>query len=124
VSVLFPRKAGAKFNSKYYGEKHLPMLREKFGQACKAIVIDRGIRGGTPDAPAPFLIVANLMFENLEAFQNSFRPNAQAIMEDFANFSNVQPIIQIMLIRLTPKPTWANIRHEQHLPNPRHSPAR
>ena len=95
MSVLYPRMAGAKFNGKYYVESHIPMLREKLGAACKAIVIDRGVRGGAPNIPAPFLIIANLMFDSLESFQAVYRPNAQAIMGDVVNFSNVQPIIQI-----------------------------
>ncbi len=95
VSVLFPRKEGAKFNMKYYAESHLPLVRGKLGDACKGIVIDRGVRGGAPNAPAPFLVIANLLFDDGEAFQSAFRPHAQEIMADIPNFSNVQPVIQV-----------------------------
>ncbi|HAP68476.1 MAG TPA: EthD family reductase, partial [Flavobacteriales bacterium] len=37
----------------------------------------------------------NLYFENLEAFQNSFGPNAEKIMGDLPNFTNIEPVIQI-----------------------------
>jgi hypothetical protein len=43
VSVLFPRREGMKFNIKYYAETHLPMLRQKLGDACKGLVFDRGV---------------------------------------------------------------------------------
>jgi len=99
VSVLFPRKEGMKFNMKfnmkYYGETHLPLLRQKLGDACKGVIVDRGVRGATPNAPAPFVAVTNLMFDNVEAFQGAFRPNATELMSDIQKFSNVQPLIQI-----------------------------
>jgi uncharacterized protein (TIGR02118 family) len=95
VSVLFPRREGMKFNIKYYGETHLPMLRQKLGDACKGVVVDRGVRGSAPDVPAPFVVVTNLMFENLETFQGAFRPNRTDILADIQNFSNVQPLIQV-----------------------------
>ncbi len=95
VSVFYPRKEGAKFNMKYYADSHLPLVRGKLGDSCKGIVIDRGVRGGAPDTPAPFLVIADLLFDDVEAFQNAFRPVAQEIMADIPNFTNVQPTIQV-----------------------------
>jgi len=95
VSLLFPRQEGIKFNVKYYAETHFPMLRQKLGDACKGGVVDRGLRGAAPNVPAPFVMITNLMFEGLEAFQGAFRPNRTDILADIQSFSNVQPLIQI-----------------------------
>lgn len=95
VSVFYPRQNGAKFDLNYCTNTHLPLLRQKFGNACKGIVIDRGVRGVTPQAPAPFVVIANMLFENVEAFQNVFRPNAAEISSDITKFTNIQPIIQV-----------------------------
>ena len=95
VSVLYPRKNGAKFDLKYYAGTHLPLLRSKLGDACKGIVIDRGLRGAAPKTPAPFILVANLLFDNMESFQRAFRPHAEEIAADIGKFTNIQPIVQI-----------------------------
>jgi uncharacterized protein (TIGR02118 family) len=95
VSVFYPRQNGTKFDLNYFTATHLPLLRRKFGEACKGIVIDRGVRGAAPQTQAPFVVVANMMFESIEAFQNAFRPNAAEIADDVARFTNIRPVIQI-----------------------------
>ena len=50
VSVLYPQKAGAKFDMDYYCKKHIPMVQQKLGAACKKVEIDQGIGGGAPGA--------------------------------------------------------------------------
>ena len=95
VSLLYPRKNGAKFDLKYYAGTHLPLLRRKFGAACKGIVIDRGLRGADPRTPAPFVVIANLLFENMDSFQQAFRPHAEEISADITKFTDIRPIIQI-----------------------------
>jgi uncharacterized protein (TIGR02118 family) len=95
VTLSYPRQNGAKFDLNYYTNTHLPFLRQKFGDACKGIVIDRGVRGGRPQTPAHFVVVANLLFDNIEAFQNVFRPNAAEIAADVAKFTKISPMLQI-----------------------------
>jgi uncharacterized protein (TIGR02118 family) len=53
-----------------------------------------GIAGGTPDTPAPYVVIANMVFESMESFEHSFA-NAEKIMADLPNFTNVQPQVQI-----------------------------
>jgi hypothetical protein len=53
-----------------------------------------GIAGGTPDTPAPYVVIANMVFESMESFEHSFGANA----EDYgrsSKFTNVQPQVQI-----------------------------
>ena len=95
VSVFYPRKNGARFNLNYFSSTHIPLLRQKFGDACKGIVIDRGVRGSSSQTPAPYFLIANMLFESAEAFQNVFRPNAAETSGEVAKFTNIQPIIQI-----------------------------
>jgi uncharacterized protein (TIGR02118 family) len=95
VSFFFPHRDGAKFNIKYYLSQHVPMLKERLGSALKNVVIDRGLRGGTPKSPPHFILVANLMFDDLPSFRAAFRPNAQEFLKDVPNFTNVRPRIQI-----------------------------
>jgi len=36
-----------------------------------------------------------MYFESIEAYQNSFGPNAEKIRNDIPNYTNIQPIVQI-----------------------------
>jgi len=54
-----------------------------------------GIAGGSPDQPAPFIVIANLTFKSMETFQQSFGANAEKILADLPNFTNAQPQVQI-----------------------------
>jgi uncharacterized protein (TIGR02118 family) len=100
VSVLYPNSAGCRFDMGYYLDKHMPMVQQKLGPACKSIEVEQGIATATPGAPAPFIALGHLYFDSLAAFQCAFAPHAQAIMSDIPNYTNVQPTIQISEIKL------------------------
>lgn len=95
VTVLYPNGSEAKFDKDYYFNSHIPMLKELVGDALKKVEVNIGIAGGTPDAPAPFMALANLDFESVDTFQQSFGPHTEQILGDLPNFTNVQPQVQI-----------------------------
>ncbi|MBU2973993.1 EthD family reductase [Zobellia sp. B3R18] len=39
--------------------------------------------------------MANLLFDSLESFQESFGSNAEKILSDLPNFTNAKPQVQI-----------------------------
>lgn len=100
ISVFYPNSASVRFDMNYYVSKHLPMVQKKIGPALKAVAAEQGISGGTPGAPAPYVAVGHLMFDSIDAFQAAFAPHSEAIMADVANYTNVQPIIQIAEVKL------------------------
>jgi len=95
VSVLYPQADGASFDMDYYCNSHMPMVREKLGDACKNSAIDGGLAGGAPDAPPTYVAMGHLYFDSLEDFQSSFGPHAEAIMGDIPNYTNIEPVIQV-----------------------------
>ena len=95
VTILYPNEEGKTFDMEYYSNKHMPMLRKRFGNSLKKLEIDKGISGRTPNDPIPFLAVGYLYFESIADYQNSFGPNAQKIRGDIPNYTNIQPIVQI-----------------------------
>lgn len=95
VSVLYPSGDGNTFDMNYYSTKHFALVERVFGTALKSYSIDKGLAGGTPDAPAPYLAVGHLYFETLEDFQNALGPNAETLANDAPNYTNAQPIILI-----------------------------
>jgi uncharacterized protein (TIGR02118 family) len=84
----------------YYLDKHMPMVEQKLGAACKNVEVDQGVAGGAPGAPAPDIANGHLYFDSVDAFQAAFAPHAQAIMADIPNYTNSQPTIQISNIRM------------------------
>jgi len=95
VSVLYPNGEGKHFDIDYYCNKHLPMAGGLLGDAVKGATVEKGIAGGAPDSQATYAAMGNLYFESMDSFQSSFGPNAEAIMGDIPNYTNIEPIIQI-----------------------------
>jgi len=100
VSVLYPNNTDAKFDANYYCDSHIPMVREKLGDACKNVAVEIGICGVTPEASALYIAMGHLYFDSLEKFQESFGPHAEAIMGDAPNYTNVEPVIQISEVKI------------------------
>ena len=100
VSVLYPHSADAKFDMNYYVTKHMPMVRQKLGAACKGVAVEQGVAGGAPGAPPSFVAMGHLLFESADAFQKAFAPHANEIMGDIPNYTKIQPVIQISEIKM------------------------
>ena len=78
VSVLYPNTQGCKFDMNYYLTRHMPMVQQKLGAACKRMAVEEGIAGGGPGAPATYVAMGHLYFDSTDAFQSAFAPHAQA----------------------------------------------
>lgn len=90
VSVLYPNRPGSRFDIDYYCNKHMPMVKDKLGDACKGIAVDHGVA-----ADMPYAAMCHLFFESVEAFQAAFGPNEGPIMADIPNYTDVEPVVQI-----------------------------
>jgi uncharacterized protein (TIGR02118 family) len=95
VTLLYPNGDGKTFDMDYYANKHMPMVANLLGDSLKMLAIDKGIAGRTPDDLIPNLAIGYLYFDKLSAYQNSFGPNAEKIISDIPNYTNIQPIVQI-----------------------------
>jgi uncharacterized protein (TIGR02118 family) len=100
VSVLYPNSGDAKFDMNYYVTKHMPMVRQKLGAACKGVAVEQGIAGGAPGAPPAFVAMGHLLFDSADAFQTAFAPHASEIMADIPNYTKIQPVIQISDVKM------------------------
>ena len=99
VSVLYPSKAGSRFDVEYYLGVHMPMAKRLLGDAVKAISIEIGIAGGTPGEPAPYAAIVGFTCESVESFTAAFIPVAAQLQGDIPNFTDIAPVIQISEIR-------------------------
>ena len=100
VMVAYPDGPGAKFDMGYYTSKHMPMVQQKCGLACKSIAAEQGLGGGEPGSKATYQAIGYLVFDSVAAFQEAFTPHAAEILGDIPNYTNIKPIIQISEITL------------------------
>lgn len=100
VTVLYPNGEGKTFDMDYYVNNHMKMVGNLAGDSIKAISIEKGIAGGTPDVPVPYLAIGNMYFDNISEFQNSLGPHNDKLVADIGNFTNCEPIFQISLVQV------------------------
>jgi uncharacterized protein (TIGR02118 family) len=100
VSVLYPNNEGSKFDMGYYCNKHIPMVCEKLGAACKSVAVEQGISGAAPGSQPAFVALGHLYFDTVADFQSAFGPHAKTIMADIPNYTDIQPTIQISEVKI------------------------
>ena len=100
VSVFYPNMEGKKFDMEYYCQKHIPMVQQKLGAACKRVAVEQGLAGAQPGSRAAYIGMGHLYFDSVEAFQTAFGPQARAIMDDIPNYTDIQPTIQISEVKI------------------------
>ena len=95
VSVMYPYAAGARFDHTYYRERHMPMMKQLLGAACLYYTVDKGIAGGAPGTDPLYVAKCDFVCTSFEAFQAARGPHAQEIRGDIANYTDIQPVLQI-----------------------------
>lgn len=95
VSVLYPADGGTTFDHDYYKNKHMPLIKERLGDACLSYAIDRGIAGRDPGSAAPFIAACHIFADSLDSFQAAFSPHAAEITGDVTNYTDIIPLMQI-----------------------------
>ncbi len=96
VTVLYPHKDGAKFDHEYYARKHMPMVGERLKPyGLVRYEVDKGLAGGAPGAPAPFVAACHLFFDAAADFRKGIGAHGKEIMADVPNYTNVTPQMQI-----------------------------
>lgn len=94
-SVLYPAKAGAKFDEAYYHATHIPLVKDAFGDALTDVQVLKGLSapGG---GEAPFILIVNLTFASPEAMASALGgPRAAEVMGDVVNFTDIVPVAQV-----------------------------
>lgn len=98
-SVFYPTTKGKKFDMVYYCEKHMPMVQQKLGAACKKWEVDAGVAGFPPGSDPTYVAICHIHCDSTEAFLNAFGPHAAEINRDVSNFTDIKPVAQISEIK-------------------------
>lgn len=95
ISVMYPYAEGKTFNMEYYETKHMPMVADFLGSNLVRYTIEKGLSSGIPDQPLPFLAIGAFYVKSLSEYQAAVAPNRDAIRADFANYTDVIPVILV-----------------------------
>ena len=96
VLVLYPNQSGSTFDHEYFTQKHIPMARQRLEPlGLVRVETEKGISAADPNAPAPFVAVAHLTFNSVEAVHSAFQAVGREVMGDIPNYTNIQPQVQI-----------------------------
>lgn len=96
ISVLCATGDGKTFDHAYYVNKHMALVRERLGGlGLRRFEVDRGIAGGAPGGPTPYIGAGHLYFDSVEDFQKAMKPHGKELFADVPNFTNIQPQVQI-----------------------------
>jgi len=95
MAIYYPNGEGKTFDIDYYSNKHMPMAATLFGETLKAMEIDKGLSGATPEMPAPYVAIGYFYFADMTAFQNALGEHSETLKADVPNYTNIRPIIQI-----------------------------
>ncbi|AEV99559.1 ethyl tert-butyl ether degradation protein EthD [Niastella koreensis] len=99
VTILYPNGDDKTFDMDYYEKKHMPMVAGFIGKNLKFYEIDKGISGRTPNDKAPYVAVGYFYITDVTEYNKAIAQNRDAIISDFKNYTNIQPIIQISEIK-------------------------
>ena len=95
ISVMYPFAEGKTFNMAYYETKHMPMVAAYLGSNLVKYTIEKGLASGIPNQPLPYMAIGTFYVKSLSEYQAAIAPNRDAIRADFANYTNVAPVILV-----------------------------
>jgi uncharacterized protein (TIGR02118 family) len=101
VSVLYPQAPGKKFDHEYYAQNHMPLVMDRWkSSGLIRYEIERGLAGGAPGSPAPFICIGRLYFNTVDEFQKGMAAHGAEILGDVPNYTDIE--LQIQVSQITP----------------------
>jgi len=95
ISILYPYAEGKTFDMTYYETKHMPMVAAFLGSNLVKYTIEKGLASGIPNQPLPFMAIGVFYVKSLSDYQAAIGPHRDAIRADFANYTNISPVILV-----------------------------
>jgi len=94
-TVLYPNESDATFDMKYYLDKHMPFVLEKFGphgmQSYSILKFQPGADGAKPQ----YSVQATLVFDKPESVGAAVQAAGEPVFGDVPNFSNKGPVFLV-----------------------------
>ena len=99
VTILYPNGDDKTFDMDYYENKHMPMVASFIGNNLQFYEIDKGLAGRTPTDKAPFVAIGYFFIKDVAEYNKAIAQNRDAVINDFKNYTNIQPVVQISEIK-------------------------
>ena len=99
VAILYPNGEDKTFDMEYYEKTHMPMVAGFLGSNLKFYEIDKGIAGRTPNDKVPFVAIGYFYITDVAEYNKAIAQNRDAVINDFKNYTNIQPVVQISEIK-------------------------
>ncbi len=100
VSVLYPNTPGSRFDMVYCCTKHVPLVQQRLGAACKGVAVEQGISGGMLSTPPAYDVMGHVYFDSIDAFEESWGRHIEEFVADVPNYTDIQPVIQISEVKV------------------------
>ncbi|MFD9899222.1 EthD family reductase [Mesorhizobium sp. NPDC059025] len=94
MSVYYPADGGSRFDHDYYRTTHMPLIKQRLGDACLRYEIEKGIVGREAGSAPEFVAACHVYSPSLEIFQQTFAPHRAEVAADVANYTDIAPIVQ------------------------------
>lgn len=97
ISSIYPKGEGYDFDFDYYLNTHMPISIDLLskGECFKGVSVERGVDIEEPKMESSYVVMCHYYFDTLENFMDAFMPHAEKLQGDIANYTNIDPIIQI-----------------------------
>lgn len=95
LSVMYPHTPGAHFDHDYYRDSHLPMLKQRMGDALLYYTIDKGLSGVEPGSAPAYVAMCHLYCESVQALMAGMGPHAGEFGADVVNFTDIRSVQQV-----------------------------
>ena len=91
VMVAYPNSDALAFDDRYYIEKHATLVNNLLSEhGLRYFRVHRRL-----DPQSPYHLVAHLGFDSAQSFESAFATVGEQLLADIANFTNVEPVLQV-----------------------------
>ncbi|QSA96117.1 EthD family reductase [Methylococcus sp. EFPC2] len=97
ISILYPNNEGARFDFRYYVERHMPMSIDLLSvhPGYRGVSVEQGVGGAVPGAEPAYVAMCHFLFDALESFLAAYTPHAAVLQGDMPNYTDIVPLIQV-----------------------------
>src|SRR5256712_13836566 len=89
ISVFYATAQGKKFDHDYYVNRHMKLVRERLGSfGLVRTEVDKGMAGGAPGTPAPYVGIGHVSFISLDGFRKGMGQQGKVFSGDVLNYPN------------------------------------
>ncbi len=107
ISSIYPKIKGCEFDFDYYLNRHMPRSIELLSAAkgFKGVSVERGMDIDKPKLESSYVAMCHYYFDSLEDFMAAFAPHAEELQGDIANYTNIEPVLQINEVQISKQTT-------------------